>query len=525
MHMKNILPKLGATLLVIVGLASCEEEFSNIDTDIIEQTFETEMDDSKSVIAYSKSFNGVQSNDLSNYQLGVYNDPVYGKSTVNLISQLQFANSQTSPTFGDCVVLDSVILYLPFFSTATVVSDEETTYEVDSIYGSSPINIEIFESNYLLRTQDPNTGFEDRQIYYSNQQPEFEGFLGELLATVDDFVPTSDPVVLNDTVSLAPGLRVSLPVDFFQEKIIDNEGEPELLNNNNFKEFFRGLYFRVNSPTDDGSLFMFDLADTDDDEIGVKLYSSYKSLEDGETCETDDVEVLTEETRLFFNAISVNVFDNETPQEIVDATNNANTTVGEETLYVRGGEGIVTFIELFGEDADGDGVADELDELRSEEWLINEANLVFYVDQDKVTGGDKEPERLFLYETANNQVLADYSLDLTSNQEAVNAVSEHLGRLERGSDDNGEFYKIKITNHLSNLINRDSINAPLALVVSQNVSQLDFKEVEDQLLGDDNELEVPGPTVISPEGTVLHGNRSSNVEKRLKLQIFFTKPE
>lgn len=36
--------------------------------------------------------------------------------------------------------------------------------------------------------------------------------------------------------------------------------------------------------------------------------------------------------------------------------------------------------------------------------------------------------------------------------------------------------------------------------------------------------EVPSSSVISPEGTVIYGNATSNQEKKLKLQIYYTEP-
>ena len=51
-----------------------------------------------------------------------------------------------------------------------------------------------------------------------------------------------------------------------------------------------------------------------------------------------------------------------------------NMVNGEESLYVQGGDGIATIINLFGtEDADDNGVSDEVDEMRLEQWLINSA--------------------------------------------------------------------------------------------------------------------------------------------------------
>ncbi|MAK36481.1 MAG: hypothetical protein CMC15_09925, partial [Flavobacteriaceae bacterium] len=320
------------------------------------------------------------------------------------------------------------------------------------------------------------------------------------------------------------GLRVALPNEFFQRKIFEQEGTANLINNNNFREFLRGLYFKVDSPTENGSSFIFDLLDGDNDpenDARIDLFYTFKTLT-GETCEENTQDPIETVLRLNFDAISVNTFDNELNPSIASTLANPNIDDGEENLYVRGGDGIVSVIELFGEDLDGNGVADELEFLRDQEWLINEANLIFYVNRDIVPSGDNEPLRLVIYETGNDNFLADLPLDPTSGEEPFEALVDHYGPLERGTDANGDFYKIRITNHVSNLINSDSTNVPLALVVSQNVTVFDFQDLENsQAPGIDN---VPASTVVSPEGTVLHGNRTSNEAKRLKLQIFYTEP-
>ncbi|NND88059.1 MAG: DUF4270 family protein, partial [Flavobacteriaceae bacterium] len=78
------------------------------------------------------------------------------------------------------------------------------------------------------------------------------------------------------------------------------------------------------------------------------------------------------------------------------------------------------------------------------------------------------------------------------------------------------------TNHLTNLISRDSANVPLGLMVSQNVLLAGFQRTRfDQSPGIEA---VPASAVVSPEGTALHGNRSNDESKRLKLEIFYTDP-
>jgi len=546
MKMKYTLPKLGVIMVLIIALASCEEEFSNIDTNIIDQNFTTELDESRTVIAYSKRIPSVQSNGLPVYQLGVYNDPVYGKTTANLLAQVTLGTGDTDPDFGDCTVLDSVVLYLPFFSESSV-EGEVITYELDSIFGNDPINIEIYESDFFLRDFDPETNFEERQSYYSAQGSTFEdqiitGGVNNLMFSIDNFTPSADPhTILVTEVNeqgvpeevpqeLPPGIRVHLPLAFFQDKIMDEEGTLSLLNNNNFREYFRGLYFKVSSTTDDGNMFLFDLVDGDSDPLNdarINLYYTFKALQGTEACEDEDVDEFQGDIELLFNAISVNTFENNIPLIIEDALTNANTVEGEENLYVRGGAGILTIIELFGEDLDDNGVADELEDLRDKGWLINEANLIFYVNQDEISGGDAEPERLIIYDTKNSRNLIDFDLDLTSNALPVDAFTEHLGRLERGSDNNGDFYKIKITTHLSNVINRDSTNVPLGLIVSQNVTEPAYRKLQDSLVPRPGVIieEVPASSVIAPQGTILFGNNTNNTSKRLKLQIFYTEPE
>ncbi|WP_432412010.1 DUF4270 domain-containing protein [Rasiella sp. SM2506] len=523
MKIKNMLPKLVAILLVIVVFASCEEDFNTIGSDIVDQNFTTELFDESTVIAYSRKLLPVQTNALSAYQLGVYNDPVYGQSRVNLLSQLTLQTAD--PDFGECVQLDSVVLYLPFFSESTL-ADEVTTYALDSVFGNEPINISIYESNFFLRDLDPDSGFEDPQKYYSNQGQTFDMFQGDLITTIENFTPSNKAIVLNDSVTLPPGLRANLSLDIFQEKIFDMAGSNELINNNNFREFFRGLYFKVESANGTGgSLFLFDLLNGNNDlidEARIDLFYKSKILLEDDTCENNSVDFTDNNFRLRFNAISVNTFENDLNPNVASALANPNIFEGEETLYIRGGDPIITVVELFGKDLDANGVPDQLEFLRDQKWLINEANLIFYVDQDKITGGAAEPDRVVIYDIANDSFLADLSLDPTSSEEDFEALVDHFGPLVRGSDENGQFYKIRITNHVSNLINKDSTNVPLGLVVSQNVTQLDFQDLENsQAPGIDN---VPAATILSPRGTILFGNKTTNQEKRLKLQIFYTEP-
>jgi hypothetical protein len=529
MKIRNTLPAITAILFIIISLASCQEDFSSIGSDTIgSQDITTLFHNTSTVISYSKKLGPVQTDQLPVYQLGTYNDPVYGKSKFEFVGQVNLRTQ--NPDFSYEPVLDSVILYIPYFSEATV-ENEVTTYTLDSVYGSEKINLKVYESKYFLRTYDPTTGLQERQKYYSSLGNVFDipSNIGPLITEIVDFIPNNNGYLVQspdgddedtepDETLEAPGLRVRLPVDFFKEKIVDQAGSTALMNNNNFKEYFRGFYFQVDDLGTDGNMFLFDI-----NNAIVYMKYTYQEAPDEPGV---DAERLSGVFALNFvdTNINVNLIDNELTSSVDSELDDANvdTVNGEATLYVRGGEGIVTILDLFGPDADGNGIADELDVMRQEEWLINDANLIFYVDQSRVTGGEPEPERLLIYDAKNAQVLADYGLDATISELPANALTGHLGKLDRGSDENGDFYKLRITHHISSLIHKDSTNNPLAIIVTQNVLSGGFRGIETELSSGFNMI--PSASVVAHEGTVLYGNNTPIDEKKLKLQIFYTKP-
>ncbi len=539
MKLKHTFSHVGVILAVVLSFSSCKEDFSDIGIDILNgQEIPGDFDDSKTVTAYSRKLLPVATNNMPVYRLGIYNDPVYGKTTSNFLTQIGL--SDANPDFADDeivgeIVLDSVYLYLPFFSTVQT-EDDATTYTLDSIFGNQPINISVYESTYFLNRFDPESGFEEPQKYYSDQQSLFESHLNSLLVEISDFTPSNEEIILTqelnedesnviDTLKqLKPGIRVALDNDFFKEKILDKEGETVLFNQNNFIDYFRGIYFKTTTDNADGTMFLFD---TEDADITMSYHYEIPELDENDEPLLDEngdpiLKTVNKHYNFTLSGVQTNVIENNIPLDILSDLATPNTVDGEENLYLKGGDGIISVIELFGPDNDNNGVADELDELRTKEWLINEANLIFYVNQDKVTGGSAEPDRIFLYDLRNNELLIDYNRDLTFGLDAFEAVNQHLGILERGSDDNGDFYKIKITHHISNLINKDSTNVPLGLVVSQNVLLANFKDlIEEQ---SPSVTSIPVSSIIAPKGTVLYGNSSSNQDKKLKLQIYYTEP-
>lgn len=527
MKKSSPLYKLFGLLFVAFSVISCQEDFSPVGSDIIaDPNFEFDLYDEASVVAYSRRAFPVQTNNLPVYQLGVYKDDVFGLTEASILSQVTM--EQTNPSFGENPVIKEVILSIPYFSTREGTG-ETATYTLDSVFGESPIKLSVYESKFFLRDLDPTSGFEEPQKYYSNQGPIFENFLGQKLYEDLEFKPLSDTIVLPNAESpdnpeiLSPRLRVELgeeAIAFFKEKIIDQEGTDALLNNTNFKNHFRGVYFIAEAIDNQGNLSLLDIKNASFEIIYEK--DDDESNGDGRSSKARSEEDRVEASyKISLNSsITVNTFKNNIPADIENILNNPNTA-GADNLYLKGGAGSITIIELFGNDSTGNNVADELEDLRDKKWIINEANLTFKVNKNLVTGGSTEPERIFLYDLNNNRVLLDFQLDnQTSINDPINYKTNHLGRLERDALKNGESYKLRITNHISNLINKDSTNVRLGLVISQNINLVNSQSLQNPIApGIKN---IPSASVISPEGTVLYGSNPANPENRVKLSIFYT---
>ena len=536
-------------LLIALIITSCEKDFASFDSEVINS--DNAINFSTNSVEYtltsrSEMVNPVQTNNLPSFLLGSYNHPQFGRSNSSFVGQM--VPSEYNHDFGDNVVLDSVVLTIPYYSRGIDTSEEgDITYEIDSVYGDSPIKISVYRNNFFFRTFDPFSDFDTSQSYFSNGSLSVEEVIdsgqleGELLFEIDDFVPSADQINLTqiDTTGnpyvaqrIAPALRFKLNnpnENFWESNFFENEGNQVLTNEPNFKEFFRGLFIKVESSSD-GSMMLLNFASSNT-KLTIHYTSDNTNIGDSDTGSVDEIETNQHEYVMNFSGNLINLFENETVVDVdlMDQTN------GNENIYLRGGEGIISTIDLFSGTTIGDD-GEEIsefdlfkdffyDEISDEPIrIINEAYIEFFVNQG--FSNNDEPERIYLYNYEQNSALIDYFLDQSVSSLTINAKINHLEPLVRDSldDDRGIKYKIRITEHLNNLILRDSTNAKLALgVISDVASVQNFK-----ILGDNSESEnksLASGVILSPKGTILHGNLSSDIEKRPRIKIYYTEPE
>ncbi|WP_255702615.1 DUF4270 domain-containing protein [Antarcticibacterium sp. 1MA-6-2] len=394
-----------ALVFLVLAFISCDDDFTSVGGGLIGGDLDEVPNYEAGVVAYTQELTAVQTNNLSANLLGVYKEPVYGVHTANVLTQISL--SANNPSFGNEPRLDSVVLTVPYFSTQTDVDlDGNPVYELDSIYGNSPFKLTIARSNYFLNDYDPDANFESRQKYYSNLDPTLRNSLvGQPLYVNESFKPSNSSVSYRqpndtgsmDTVTVSPRMRIHLSTEFFKENILEKEGSAQLLNGNNFRNFIRGLYFMAEPVNEDGSMMLLNFANG---EAGITLY--YTNVE-----EEDEVE--TEEERSFkinFGPNRVNTFVQELPEAIKEDIASSNEEEGAANLYLKGGEGSMAIIKLFEDEA-------ELAELREKDWLINDANLTFYVNRTGFEQGQAEPSRVYLYNLDKNELLFDYRIDPT----------------------------------------------------------------------------------------------------------------
>ena len=403
-----------------------------------------------------------------------------------------------------------------------------TIYDVDSLLGNfdDAFKLKIQEMDYYLSEYDPTNNFETRQRYY-NDNNILENFAGQLLFDGEVQIDKNELVIYREDdpettdvdeseevkERLSPRIRVPLNSEFFQSKLIEKEGSIDLTNSDNFNLYFKGIY--VNAYDFLEPLMM--ILDFDSSEIVINYeYDKYNKNNTDEDLTDDTIDRESKDYKITLSGSKINLIKKDLfSSEIITNINSSNNL---SKIYLKGGEGLMAEIDLF-KDSQGN---DLLEDIKSRPWLINEANLTFYVDRETVdlNGGLIEPFRIYLYDLDSNLPLVDYYIDDTQGPRSSERKTNHGGILEVDSDQLGIKYKIRISEHVKNIVRKDSTNKKLGLVLSSSITNIFSTELK----GGFGLESVPQSSVVNPLGTVLHGPEpdQSNYEKRLKLELFYS---
>jgi hypothetical protein len=408
---------------------------------------------------------------------------------------------------------------------------ENKVYKIDSIYGNrqARFDVKVYELKYYLSNYDPATNFQKQSQFFSNTDYLESGFYGEILHDGSyqlDFEelrfnykeddPETEDIDEREKVQtrLTPRIRIPLNKDFFQEKIFDLEGEADLSSDEYFSKHLRGLIIKTENFDDD--LYM--LLDIRNGRISIEY--EYDELNTNDTDDTSDDTVNKESKNFQINfGLNFNTIKNTNPNTVIDQEVLAGQIdMPSRNIYLSG-NGLFSTLKLFEDSLGGELLKD----IKGNNWVINEANLMLYIDQGQYSSLEQSqfPDRLYLYNYDSGAPLTDFSIDNSVNTTTSNRDKfVYGGILEMDDDDKPHHYKFRITDHVNRLIVNDSNNVRLGLVPSNGLNLLNSKRAE---TAGQNFINYPATAILNPKGVILHGSESENhPEGDMKLEIFYT---
>ena len=533
MQKRSILKYLGL-LSLTVSLLSCEQEFTEMGSEVIDSDqFNFDKYVVQNITTENKITSWSNTRNLPINNFGIYTESAFGKTIGHLVTQIEMKSNTALSAIGENPVLDSVYVYMPFTSSVTSTdSDGNKSYDVSNVYGNGSFTLNVYENGYFLRNSDPNNNFEN-QFYYTNDKPAFDankkGIDGVGRLNNSEFTSQNVSFSFNKNEiklmaynadgtaqldannkqkvkeRLAPGVWLDLDKNYFQNKFFNGNKYKSISNNGDLKNYFRGLYFEVLENSNQNALAQLDLSK-------AKMVFVYKV--DGDL-NTETNKPKRERKTLEFNIGYAAGSDSSVTATTVNLLESNfvfnNNSFGN--IWLKGGaKSSYASINLFGNDADGNGKADELEELIKKDLLINQAVLTVYVDHAS-TGLDTLvlPKQLFLYDLKNEAVIVDYTKDPTINGKNV------YGGVLNTLDKSVYKYQFRVTDHINNLISKDSTNVPLGLVVANGITNSNMNIVKD------SSKKIPLLSTMNPFGVVVYGPEASNGNLRMKLDIYYTK--
>ncbi|MBL3548412.1 MULTISPECIES: DUF4270 family protein [Chryseobacterium] len=276
--------------------------------------------------------------------LGAFTENQFGGQKASYITQLRMPTDNFDFT-GPNAKVDSVVLVMktPYYITDSVkapgaydrsdfpvgnetvpVSIDKKTYpvfkygKIGGQYNSMTINVHEV-TTFLDANAKPFTR--------SNVDVSTGGLLGS--AVFDGRVSTIAVTKKSDNTAVfnsTNDFRMRLDKDFFQTRIVDKKGMPELQNTANFIRYLRGIKISVSET--DKYLFQFSPNDME-----IVMYYKYDKTDNGTTTRP--------QTTLKFNLGGGNVHIgqyayNRTGSQVSSALAASNDTTGDPKLYAQG---------------------------------------------------------------------------------------------------------------------------------------------------------------------------------------------
>lgn len=187
----------------------------------------------ESISAFTKKDGPLRTDEPNFNVFGTFNDPVFGKTTASFVCQLRLGNF---PDFGNSPQLDSIVLRLLYkdFYGDTVTAQSLKVYEL--------------QQDVFLDTTS-SSGSTGNFPYY--QDVDLKALASDIPIGELDFVPKFE-MDSTETDTLIQELSIKLD-NSIAEKLM-NADSIDLVNNDAFVQFFKGLYVEAQDVAEGGAL-------------------------------------------------------------------------------------------------------------------------------------------------------------------------------------------------------------------------------------------------------------------------------
>lgn len=441
---------------------SCEEDFTNIGSNVISNTKFDTNEALVEITAVNSPLEKLQTDNISRqigqYLLGVYSNADYEKIEASIVSQLSIPLNLkvVDNTYGaDTTVvttIDTVFIKLPY--QVSLQDGNATSYDLDSIVGdqSKPFSLNVFRSNTYLNTFNPSDPTKINS-YFSDDA--FEKIGTELNVTPNyQFTPNkndtmfvvkrrlfNNDVATTDTLKIFSSLASTIPIPFaripldeakIKELFLEKYETGEFDSQDAFNDYFRGLILEASG--NEGSLISFNFNNSVASLApSLEVYYTNTVVKAGTTI----LDTISKNNSFPLGGFRVNTFNMD---DKVYPSNNE--------LKVQGTAGSEVEITLFDQN--------KINELRAKNWLINDASLIFYINQSADTTA--APYRMYLYKSDKSSGVEK----LSQIKDAISEVSFGgiSGFLDRDESGKREKYTFRITDYISDILSGESDFSP-----------------------------------------------------------------
>ncbi len=499
----TFLKYVGFFSIVFFTIVSCEKEIENIGVNIIDNNKFSTGNFVAETATNTKYIDSVPANGLPQYLLGVYSDTEFGALRGSIVSQIIPTAVGDFYTYGENAAIDSVVIYIPYQVTAQDAADDgKPVFEIDSIIGNTDqdFKLSVYELETFLNTLDP-TDPSKQMVYYSDKifQKSSTPFFAEnfkvnpndTVAYIKRYMPDGITVYDTDTIketSSIPTIKLPLNEAMIQQLFVDNASGSEFSSIDEFVRYFRGFYIEATA-TNSNEAHLISLSMENS-----KMTIYYSNDKDEATDEDKDGDGVTGEGIVRVKQ-SYDFNFGATRSNVLERDNSNIQESGPDRLYVQGAAGSVATINLF--------EGQNLPEIRENMYLITGATLTFYVDQN--ASSNIAPGRLFIYNYEDNEQILDM---MTEGIATVGASLEY--------DDDGNPYKyvFSITDYISQVLLSEDPDELVTIGVKV------YNPTDSPINNTDTSVKEYSWT---PKGVVLYNQSQDFEDKRVKLDIYYSK--